>query len=210
MRKQSKWTIAIASALIGISVCATSVQAADVNGNVTTSQSSETTSATYNKADYFSRKPQIIRVKHTTTAYKDAGLTNSARKVKSGEHFLVKGLVKPEGQAPVVRTTSGLYLPAKTSLLASVKGYQNPRGYHQVHYTQVKPYGQVGYNLYRGYEGIKTWKVMHRLGTWAGQDYYNQATYNAVKNFQRNHHLAVNGNVNLKTWQKLGFSKASW
>lgn len=95
MRKQSKWTIAIASALIGISVCATSVQAADVNGNVTTSQSSETTSATYNKADYFSRKPQIIRVKHTTTAYKDAGLTNSARKVKSGEHFLVKGLVKP-------------------------------------------------------------------------------------------------------------------
>ena len=210
MRKQSKWTIAIASALIGISVCDTSVKAADVNGNVTTSQSSETTSATYNKADYFSRKPQIIRVKHTTTAYKDAGLTNSARKVKSGEHFLVKGLVKPEGQAPVVRTTSGLYLPAKTSLLASVKGYQNPRGYHQVHYTQVKPYGQVGYNLYRGYEGIKTWKVMHRLGTWAGQDYYNQATYNAVKNFQRNHHLAVNGNVNLKTWQKLGFSKASW
>lgn len=51
---------------------------------------------------------------------------------------------------------------------------------------------------------------MHRLGTWGGHNYYNQATYNAVKNFQRNHNLPATGNVNLKTWQKLGFSKSSW
>jgi cell wall-associated NlpC family hydrolase len=103
-----------------------------------------------------------------------------------------------------------VFLPAKTSLLAAVKGYQNPKGYHQVHYTQVKPYGTVGYNLYRGYEGIKTWRVMHRLSTWAGHNLYNQATYNAVKNFQRRHNLPATGDVDLKTWQKLVFSKTSW
>lgn len=48
------------------------------------------------------------------------------------------------------------------------------------------------------------------MGTWYGKNYYNQATYNAVKNFQRHHGLKATGNVNLKTWQKMGFSKKSW
>lgn len=48
------------------------------------------------------------------------------------------------------------------------------------------------------------------MGTWYGKNYYNQATYNAVKNFQRRHGLKATGNVNLKTWQKMGFSKKSW
>lgn len=51
---------------------------------------------------------------------------------------------------------------------------------------------------------------MYRMGTWYGKNYYNQATYNAVKNFQRRHGLKATGNVNLKTWQKMGFSKKSW
>lgn len=215
MRKHNKWALAIVSALLGISACTTSVQAADNNANsasVTTSQSSSTTSkkVTYNKADYFSSNPKIIRVKHVTTAYKNAALTKGAHSVKAGTHFLTTGIVKSDNQVPVVKTTSGLYIPAKKSLISAVKGYQNPKRYHQVHYTQIKPYGKVGYNLYRGYEGIKTWKVMHRMGTWAGRNYYNQATYNAVKNFQRRHHLAATGNVNLKTWEKMGFSKSSW
>lgn len=214
MRKHNKWALAIVSALLGISACTTSVQAADNNANsasVTTSQSSSTTSkkVTYNKADYFSSNPKIIRVKHVTTAYKNAALTKGAHSVKAGTHFLTTGIVKSDNQVPVVKTTSGLYIPAKKSLISAVKGYQNPKRYHQVHYTQIKPYGKVGYNLYRGYEGIKTWKVMHRMGTWAGRNYYNQATYNAVKNFQRRHHLAATGNVNLKTWEKMGFSKSS-
>lgn len=36
---------------------------------------------------------------------------------------------------------------------------------------------------------------MHRMGTWYGKNYYNQATYNAVKNFQRRHGLKA------KAWQ---------
>ena len=156
MKKQNKWTIAIVSALIGIGACTTSVQAADTTSDVSTNQSTSATTTSYSKADYFSRNPKIIRVKHSTPAYSDAALTNSVRTARSGEHFLVQSLITPNCKAPVVRTTTGLYLPAKTSLLAAVKGYQNPKGYHQVHYTQVKPYGTVGYNLYRGYEGIKT------------------------------------------------------
>ncbi|MDB6226759.1 NlpC/P60 family protein [Lactobacillus amylovorus] len=210
MKKQNKWTIAIVSALIGIGACTTSVQAADTTSDVSTNQSTSATTTSYSKADYFSRNPKIIRVKHSTPAYSDAALTNSVRTARSGEHFLVQSLITPNCKAPVVRTTTGLYLPAKTSLLAAVKGYQNPKGYHQVHYTQIKPYGTVGYNLYRGYEGIKTWRVMHRLGTWAGHNLYNPATYNAVKNFQRRHNLPATGDVDLKTWQKLGFSNASW
>lgn len=166
MKKQNKWTIAIVSALIGIGACTTSVQAVDTTSDVSTNQSTSATTS-YSKADYFSRNPKIIRVKHSIPAYSDAALTNSVRTARSGEHFLVQSLITLNCKAPVVRTTTGLYLPAKTSLLAAVKGYQNPKGYHQVHYTQVKPYGTVGYNLYRGYEGIKTWRVMHRLGTWA-------------------------------------------
>lgn len=168
MRKQNKWTIAIISALMAISTSTVSVQAADVNNDVSVSQSNENDTANYNKADYFSHNPKIIRVKHATMAYSDANLTNSSRNIKSGEHFLTQQLITSANHAPVLKTTTGLYIPAKTSLVSAVKGYQNPKGYHQVHYTQVKPYGTVGYNLSRGYEGIKTWKVMHRLGTWGG------------------------------------------
>lgn len=173
MKKQNKWTIAIVSALIGIGACTTSVQAADTTSDVSTNQSTSATTTSYSKADYFSRNPKIIRVKHSTPAYSDAALTNSVRTARSGEHFLVQSLITPNCKAPVVRTTTGLYLPAKTSLLAAVKGYQNPKGYHQVHYTQVKPYGTVGYNLYRGYEGIKTWqKLGFSKASWYDIDNY--------------------------------------
>lgn len=96
------------------------------------------------------------------------------------------------------------------NVIKQKKYYQNPKQYHQIHYTQIKPYGQVGYNLYRDYEGIKTWKVMQRVGTWTGRNYYNQATYNAVKRFQKRHGLKATGNVNVKTWVKMGFSRKSW
>ena len=86
MKKQNKWTIAIVSALIGIGACTTSVQAADTTSDVSTNQSTSATTS-YSKADYFSRNPKIIRVKHSTPAYSDAALTNSVRTARSGEHF---------------------------------------------------------------------------------------------------------------------------
>lgn len=108
MKKQNKWTIAIVSALIGIGACTTSVQAADTTSDVSTNQSTSATTS-YSKADYFSRNPKIIRVKHSTPAYSDAALTNSVRTARSGEHFLVQSLITPNCKAPVVRTTTGLY-----------------------------------------------------------------------------------------------------
>ena len=108
MKKQNKWTIAIVSALIGIGACTTSVQAADTTSDVSTNQSTSATTS-YSKADYFSRNPKIIRVKHSTPAYSDAALTNSVRTARSGEYFLVQSLITPNCKAPVVRTTTGLY-----------------------------------------------------------------------------------------------------
>jgi len=214
MKKHTIWNAIIVSTLFGIS-CTTSVQAAETNSDSTISSTQSVAQQTtekvdYNKSDYFSSNPKIIRLRHSTNAYKDVALQNKAQTIKAGTHYLINKLVKSDTQVPVLKTSNGLYIPAKKSLISRIKGYQNPKAYHQVHYTQIKPYGKVGYNLYRGYEGIKTWKVMHRMGTWYGTNYYNQATYNAVKNFQRRNHLPATGNVNLKTWQKMGFSKNSW
>lgn len=39
---------------------------------------------------------------------------------------------------------------AKKSYVSVPKLYQNPKKYHQIHYTRVKPYGQVGYTVSRG------------------------------------------------------------
>ncbi|WP_220728920.1 C40 family peptidase [Apilactobacillus xinyiensis] len=92
----------------------------------------------------------------------------------------------------------------------NAQNYQNPKKYYQIQSSQIKPYGKVGYNLNIGYEGIKTYKVMRRLGTYGGYNKYNYATKYAVKNFQRKHHLKANGIVDEQTWVKLGFSKSDW
>lgn len=62
----------------------------------------------------------------------------------------------------------------------------------------------------RNHEGIKVWKIMHRMGTYNGYNKYDNATYFAVKSFQHKHHLKVTGNVNEATWAKMGFSRHSW
>ena len=222
MLKKTKWTTAIVAVLLGTGIAsANHVQADTVNdaqsntqvvqnSNQSQSSATEKKASTFNKSDYLSSNPKIIRLKQNTTIYKDAALTQVDHQAKKGYHYLTSKLVIPADNAPVLKLNNGKYISAKKTLIAKVKGYQNPKGYHQIHYTQIKPYGHVGYNLYRGYEGIKTWKVMHRMGTWYGKNYYNKATYNAVKNFQRRHGLKATGNVNLKTWQKMGFSKKSW
>lgn len=72
----------------------------------------------------------------------------------------------------------------------------------------MKPYGKVGYTVKRGYEGIKTYLIMKRLGTYNGYNMYNTATWYAVRNFQARNHLKVTGNVDQATWTKLGLGKS--
>ena len=95
-------------------------------------------------------------------------------------------------------------------MTTQASAYQNPKPYYQVQDKQIQPYGKVGYTVKRGYEGIKTWKIMRKMGTFGGYDKYNAATYYRVKAFQRKHHLKATGDVDEQTWTKMGFSKSSW
>lgn len=161
-------------------------------------------------SDYYTTNPKIIRTKKTVVYYRDAARTHRAQTVKKNHYAKITQLVTVKGHAPALKTNTGKYLTANKAFVAKTAGYQNPQKYYQVHNTQIKPYGKVGYTVKRNYEGIKTWKIMRRLGTANGYNKYNQATYNAVKAFQRRHGLKVTGNVNEKTWVKLGFSKSSF
>lgn len=158
---------------------------------------------------YYTTNPGIIRVKKTVIYYKNAARTQKIKAIKKG-HYAKISKVITTGKHPVLKTKTGKYVTANKAFVAKTAGYQNPKKYYQVNYTQIKPYGKVGYTVKRHYEGIKTWKIMRRLGTANGYNQYNQATYNAVKAFQRKHGLKVTGNVNQKTWVTLGFSKSSF
>lgn len=159
---------------------------------------------------YYTTNPGIIRVKRTVVYYRNAARTQKAQTIKAGHYAKISAVVTPKGKAPVLKTNTGKYVTANKAFVAKTAGYQNPKKYYQVSATQIKPYGKVGYTVKRNYEGIKTWKIMKRLHTANGYNKYNQATYNAVKAFQRKHGLKVTGNVDQKTWVKLGFSKASF
>lgn len=160
-----------------------------------------------NLKNYLSKKPTVVRLKKTVTLYKNSSLTKKSQTAGKGTHYLVSKLTKNKDGVPVLKLHNGKYVAAKKSDLATVKPYQNPKQYHQVHYTRVKPYGKVGYTVKRGYEGIKTYLIMKRLGTYNGYNMYNTATWYAVRNFQARHHLKVTGNVDQATWTKLGLGK---
>ena len=162
------------------------------------------------KTDYYMKNPGIIRVKKAVAYYNTVAKNKHVSIVKAGHYARISKVVTRKGHAPMLRTNTGKYLTANKAFVVKTEGYQNPKKYYQVNYTQIKPYGKIGYTVKRNYEGIKTWKIMHRLGTYNGYNKYNQATYYAVRSFQKHHDLKVTGNVNEKTWVKLGLSKASW
>ncbi|GAD16422.1 DUF5776 domain-containing protein [Lentilactobacillus otakiensis] len=161
-------------------------------------------------SNYYTTNPGIIKTKHSVILYRDAEKTHKATKVSANHFAKISQVIHEDGKAPVLKTNTGKYLTASKKFVVKTKGYQNPKKYYQVNYTQIKPFGKIGYTVKRHYEGIKTWYIMRKMGTFAGYDKYNQATYNAVKRFQQRHHLKVTGNVNEKTWLKMGFSKKAW
>lgn len=168
------------------------------------SSAAKQTAAKINLKDYLAAKPTVVRAKRSLTLYQNSSLTKKSTTAAKKSYYLVSSLKRNSAGIPVLKLHNGKYLAAKKSDLTVVKPYQNPKQYHQIHYTQVKPYGQVGYTVKRGYEGIKTYLIMKRLGTYNGYNYYNTATWYAVRRFQASHHLKVTGNVDQKTWTKLG------
>lgn len=101
----------------------------------------------------------------------------------------------------------GLYL--KESDLKT-KIYQNPQGYLQIQNHQIKPVGKVGYDLTPGVEGIKVWLVRKHFGLSNSHTIYDSEVISQVKKIQRQKGLPVTGNVDLSTWEALGFSKEKW
>lgn len=159
---------------------------------------------------YYTENPKIIRVKKNTVLYKDANRTKKAGTAKKEDYFKVDKWVHEKNKVPVLKLSNGNYITANKDYVSKTKGYQNPKQYYQVSYSQIKPYGQVGYNLNLNYEGVKTYMVMRKMGTYNGYNCYNTATKNAVRNFQRNHGLKATGIVDKKTWVAMGFSEKSW
>ena len=141
MLKKTKWNTAIVAVLLGAGIVSTNHVQADAvsdaqsntqvvqNSNQSQSSTTEKKAPAFNKSDYFSSNPKIIRLKHNATIYKDAALTQVDHHAKKGYHYLTSKLVTPTDSAPVLKLSNGKYISAKKSLIAKVKGYQNLKGY---------------------------------------------------------------------------------
>ena len=88
--------------------------------------------------------------------------------------------------------------------------YQNPNGWLQIHDEQIKPVGNVGYPLYNGVEGIKTWLVRKYFGYSNAHTIYDGNVANSVRSLQSRKGLPVTGIVDLNTWKAMGFTETSW
>lgn len=161
-------------------------------------------------SNYFLHKPNIIKIKQATGLYSDSARTKKKGTAPKGEFYKVDKLVTSDKHYPVLKLANGQYITAHCRYVAKTKGYQNPKQYYQVQYSQIKPYGTVGYNLGWGYMGVKTYMVCKKLGIYNGYNFMGDAQINAVKNFQRRHGLKATGWVDKKTWTTLGFSASSW
>ena len=85
--------------------------------------------------------------------------------------------------------------------------YSRGSGYYAV--TQEIKLPPGSYNVSRKNIGLKVIYVNRKmLGT--SQASYTDRTYYAVKNFQKKYGIKATGNVNLKTWEAMGYSKKSW
>ena len=113
-------------------------------------------------------------------------------------------LVSKDASAP--GSNSGYYTEQK------YRRYQNPSQYYQIKGSISLSGG--GYNLSKGYEGIKVRKVIQKLGLGngigMGGAYYGDNVVNAVKKFQKSHGLPQTGTVDLITWKAMGFNDLEW
>ena len=85
--------------------------------------------------------------------------------------------------------------------------YSRGSGYYSIKQNIELPSGS--YNISRKNIGLKVIYVNRKM-LGVSQAKYTNETYYAVKNFQRKYGIKVTGNVNLKTWKAMGYSKKSW
>lgn len=68
----------------------------------------------------------------------------------------------------------------------------------------------TGYNLSKGFMGLKVYKVMRRLNISDTYIRYDEEVEEAVKTFQRENNIEETGIVDLNTWIALGFTNEQW
>ncbi|MFC6177087.1 peptidoglycan-binding protein [Companilactobacillus huachuanensis] len=89
--------------------------------------------------------------------------------------------------------------------------YQNPNGWLQIHNSQIQSSGgAVGYDLYNGVEGIKTYLVRKYFGYSNAHTIYDGSVAASVRALQSRKGLPVTGVVNLATWKAMGFVESTW
>jgi len=99
---------------------------------------------------------------------------------------------------------------SKTTTLKTKRYYQNPKKYIQIK-DKITIDNSGAYTLKLGYMGLKTRQVNRYFGI--GNKYwprYTSTTKAKVKSFQKKKGLKVTGNVDKKTWLKMGYSEKSW
>ena len=157
-------------------------------------------------------EPSYIELHIGKTHKAESSISGGVWKSDSPETASVtaKGTIK--GIKPgscTVTCTDGLNLESKEIYNVTVRKrlYSRGSGYYAV--TQEIKLPPGSYNVSRKNIGLKVIYVNRKmLGT--SQASYTDRTYYAVKNFQKKYGIKATGNVNLKTWEAMGYSKKSW
>lgn len=109
---------------------------------------------------------------------------------------------------PETKETTGYY--SDKIFITVLRTYQTPGKYHKINDQRIVLKGG-GYTLRLGYMGLKVRKVnsYFHIGSYHWPR-YTATTKMKVRRFQKRHHLKATGNVDKKTWLKMGFSEKSW
>lgn len=138
----------------------------------------------------------------------DNGFYRNGQKNFSANSFWKYDRVDKSGGLTYYRIGNNIWLNSNDATTAV--GYQNPSGWLQIQNTQIKPVGNVGYDLYNGVEGVKVYLVRRYFGYSNAHTIYDSSVAASVRSFQTRRGLPATGVVNLATWENMGFSESSW
>lgn len=143
---------------------------------------------------------------YTKKSYKLENSSSDKIKISYPTHWWK--LPKTYWRVVVTGTHNDNEYVSPTITVNTTKYYQTPGRYFKV--KSYIPVRKSGYTLKVGMSGMKVYTVQKKLRCYNGKARYTRATASKVKRFQRKHHLRVTGEVDYKTWRKMGFSKHSW
>lgn len=139
----------------------------------------------------------------------DAGFVKSGQRNFDGNSVWKYNRTDNANGKTYYQIANNVWINSDDATTAAV--YQNPNGWLQIQNTQIKPSGgNVGYELYNGVEGIKTWLVRRYFGYSNAHTIYDGAVASSVRSLQARKGLPVTGTVDLATWEAMGLTENSW